>query len=88
MECSTALFVSQRETMQTLDFTLDDLRKHKEYEIPKESTGLNFSVDDDKEGVTLTIGGRAISLTVAGARDLALALRQSSNRVERQLHNR
>jgi hypothetical protein len=74
--------------MQTLDFDLKEALEHREYEIPQGATGLNFRVSDGEKSVALTVDGKTISLTVAGARDLALALRQSANRVEGQIFGR
>lgn len=75
--------------MQTLDFKdMQDLLEHREYDIPQGATGMNFKVIDGKESVILSVDGKEITLTVKGARDLALALRQSSNRIERQTFDR
>lgn len=74
--------------MQTLDFKLDDVMSHREYNIPEDTTGLHFKVLDGKENVLIVIDGHEIALTVNGARDLAMALRQSSNRIERQMFDR
>jgi hypothetical protein len=53
----------------------------KNYTLPKGTRGLSVTVEDDKESVILSIGDRSISMSISGARDLALALRQSANRV-------
>lgn len=72
--------------MQTLDFdmTKDPLNsKHMEYDIPQGSQGIGFRVVDGKDGVILSVDGKEVMLSIGGARDLAMALRQSANRVER-----
>lgn len=74
--------------MQTLDFNLNDVEQHREFEIPNGYIGCNFRVDDGKEEVILTIDGKSISMAIGGARDLALALRQSANRIERLRRSR
>lgn len=70
--------------MQTLEYELNNAKHEKrDYAIPNGATGVIVRVEDGKEDVVLVVDSRAISLTIQGARDLALALRQSANRVER-----
>lgn len=69
--------------MQTLDYDLNDTKKHHDYPVPNGFTGVPVSVADGKEDVVLTVDGREVSLSAQGARDLALALRQSANRIEK-----
>jgi hypothetical protein len=70
--------------MQELNF--QDLQGEpvlKKFDIPPQTTGIAIRVNDGKEGVVLTVDHKEVVLTVPGARDLALALRQSANRVEK-----
>jgi hypothetical protein len=72
--------------VQTLDyFNSKNEEISRNYDIPVGATGVKVQVDDYKDCVLLTIDGRETTLTVKGARDMALALRQSANRVEREM---
>jgi hypothetical protein len=54
-----------------------------DYDIPANTIGLHFLVSNNKEIVILNVDGTPISMTISGARNLALALRQAANRSER-----
>ena len=70
--------------MQTLDyFNEKGEPQTKDFPVPSGYTGVSVGVQDGKETVTLTVDGHAVSLSPGGARELALALRQSANRMER-----
>lgn len=55
------------------------------YPIPDQFAGVDVSVEDGKESVALVVDGRRVMISISGARDLALALRQSANRVQKNL---
>lgn len=70
--------------MQNL--TYEDMLKQKqskEFPVPIGMHGVSVDVQDGKDDVRLTVDGREIVMTIGGARALALALRQSANRVEK-----
>jgi hypothetical protein len=66
------------------DNTDPDIMRKIDYSIPDNMPGIEIRVDDGKDNVELVVGMTRTILTPQGARDLALALRQSANRVERQ----
>ena len=57
------------------------------YPLPDHYEGIKISVDEDKKSrrVILSVGDYRVSLSILGARDLALALRQAANRAERKI---
>jgi len=57
----------------------------KKYPIPEQDTGVIFEVMPDHKGkaVVLKIGAQSINMSLVGARDLARALRECANKVER-----
>lgn len=59
-----------------------------EYLIPSGHKGVSVDVRDGKDYVILTVDGNSVSMTIDGARDLALALRQSANRMEKMRRSR
>lgn len=56
----------------------------KNYPVPK-GMGIKVAVRRDfkRKAVVLEVGVDSVALTIQGARDLALALRQNANLVER-----
>ena len=59
--------------------------KKKNYSLPEELPGITVAVKRNLKlkAVVLEVGTNFVVLTVQGARDLALALRQNANFVER-----
>ncbi len=58
------------------------------YDLPDGFTGVKLGVFDGDGRVILQVNGTNISMDICGARDLALALRQSANRIEKSLRKK
>jgi hypothetical protein len=75
--------------MQQLTYKdLEDRQVSEVFDVPKGMHGVSFNVSDGKGDVLLSIDGKEIHLSIQGARNLAMALRQSANRQEVQLLGR
>ena len=59
--------------------------KTEKYPIPENATGITISLRRDlkHKSIVLEIGTKSVSLSIQGARDLALALRQNANFIEK-----
>jgi len=72
--------------MQELNYETEEGKKEREkYPIPDDAQGIKIAVKRNLKlkVVVLEVGTKSVSLTVHGARDLALALRQNANFVEK-----
>ena len=76
--------------MQSLEMMNElkrEVEKH-EYEIPEHTLGIDARVEDGEGAVLLTLDGKQVAMSIYAARDLALALRQSANRIEKEGYRR
>ena len=75
--------------LETITRERDEVIKSllKSYPVPDGLQGIKVKVDENHKlkRVVVTIGDLSIVLSVLGARDLALALRQAANRAERKI---
>lgn len=72
--------------MQELNYeNVQGKAKSEKYPIPEDVPGIAISVKHNlkHKTVVLEVGTKSVSFTLQGARDLALALRQTANFVEK-----
>lgn len=72
--------------MQELKYeTVLRQEKKEQYPVPENTPGISLSVKRNlkSKAVILEVGMNSVSMTIQGARDLALALRQNANFVEK-----
>lgn len=72
--------------MQELNHEVAEQKMESEkYPVPQELPGITVAVKRNlkMKAVVLEVGTKSVALTVQGARDLALALRQNANFVEK-----